>query len=55
MALETWTAFALASLALLAGRLSGAVTRPAVRRGLNRLGGTLLIGAGLATAAMRRA
>jgi len=40
--------------ALLAGRLSGAVTRPGVRRGLNRIGGTMLIGAGLATAAMRR-
>ncbi|MCB4824803.1 LysE family translocator [Roseicella aerolata] len=40
--------------ALLAGRLSGAVTRPAVRRGLNRLGGAMLVGAGLATAAMRR-
>lgn len=41
--------------AALAGRLSGAVTRPAVRRGFNRLGGTMLVGAGLATAAMRRA
>lgn len=41
--------------ALLAGRLSGAVTRPAVRRGLNRLGGAMLVGAGLATATMRRA
>lgn len=41
--------------ALLAGRLSGAVTRPAVRRGLNRTGGAMLMGAGLATAAMRRA
>ncbi|MBK1662562.1 LysE family translocator [Paracraurococcus ruber] len=40
--------------ALLAGRLSGAVARPAVRRGLNRLGGAMLVGAGLATAAMRR-
>jgi len=41
--------------ALLAARLSGAVTRPAARRGFNRLGGSILIGAGLATAAMRRA
>ena len=41
--------------ALLAGRMSGLVTRPAVRRGFNRLGGSMLVGAGLATAAMRRA
>jgi threonine/homoserine/homoserine lactone efflux protein len=42
--------------AALAGRLSGAVTRPSVRRGLNRLGGAMLMGAGAATAAaMRRA
>lgn len=41
--------------ALLAGRLSGAVRRPAVRRALNRTGGGMLIGAGLATAALRRA
>jgi threonine/homoserine/homoserine lactone efflux protein len=41
--------------ALLAGRLSGAVARPAVRRGFNRVGGGMLIGAGVATAAMRRA
>jgi len=41
--------------ALLAGRMSGLVTRPRVRRGFNRLGGSLLVGAGLATAAMRRA
>lgn len=41
--------------ALLAGRLSAAVRRPAVRRAFNRAGGTFLIGAGLATAAMRRA
>lgn len=41
--------------ALLAGRLSGAVTRPAVRRGFNRAGGAMLMGAGLATAALRRA
>jgi threonine/homoserine/homoserine lactone efflux protein len=40
--------------ALLAGRLSGAVRRPAVRRGFNRLGGGMLVGAGLATAAAGR-
>jgi threonine/homoserine/homoserine lactone efflux protein len=41
--------------ALLAARLSGAVARPAVRRAFNRVGGTMLVGAGVATAAMRRA
>lgn len=41
--------------ALLAGRVSGAVARPAARRRLNRVGGSVLVGAGLATAAMRRA
>jgi threonine/homoserine/homoserine lactone efflux protein len=40
--------------ALLAARLSGAVGRPSVRRAFNRAGGTLLVGAGVATAAMRR-
>ncbi|MGG5809453.1 LysE family translocator [Falsiroseomonas sp. CW058] len=40
--------------AMLAGRLSGAVRRPAVRRALNRLGGAVLVGAGLAVA-LRRA
>ncbi|MCR0981509.1 LysE family translocator [Roseomonas populi] len=40
--------------ALLAGRLSGAVRRPAVRRVLNRTGGTMLVGAGLATALLGR-
>lgn len=40
--------------AVLAGRLAGAVRRPAVRRFVNRAGGTMLIGAGVATAAMRR-
>lgn len=40
--------------ALLAGRLSGAVQKPAMRRGFNRLGGGVLIAAGVATAAMRR-
>ncbi len=44
-----------AAYALLAGRVSGAVGRPAVRRWLNRAGGTVLVGAGLATAAVRRA
>jgi threonine/homoserine/homoserine lactone efflux protein len=39
--------------ALPAGRLSGAVARRAVRRGCNRQGG-LLVGAGLATATLRR-
>lgn len=39
--------------ALLAGRLSGAVRRPGVRRILNRLGGTVLMGAGLAVALRR--
>jgi threonine/homoserine/homoserine lactone efflux protein len=41
--------------ALLAARLSGAVARPAVRRAFNRAGGAMLVGAGVATAAMRRA
>lgn len=41
--------------ALLAGRLSGIATRPAARRWFNRLGGSALVGAGIATAAMRRA
>ena len=40
--------------AVLAGRLSGAVLRPAVRRLCNRLGGSMLIGAGLATATARQ-
>jgi threonine/homoserine/homoserine lactone efflux protein len=40
--------------ALLAARLSGAVARPSVRRAFNRAGGALLVGAGVATAAMRR-
>jgi threonine/homoserine/homoserine lactone efflux protein len=39
--------------AALASRLSGAVRRPAVRRVLNRVGGGVLIGAGLAVAARR--
>ncbi|WP_426955950.1 LysE family translocator [Muricoccus radiodurans] len=40
--------------ALLAGRLSGAIRRPGPRRVLNRTGGSLLIGAGLATALLGR-
>lgn len=40
--------------ALLASRLSGAVRRPGLRRLLNRAGGTVLIGAGVAVA-LRRA
>ncbi len=39
--------------ALLAARLSGAVARPAIRRAFNRTGGTMLIGAGVATATIR--
>lgn len=41
--------------ALLAGKLSDAVRRMPVRRAFNRLGGAMLMGAGIATAAMRRA
>jgi len=40
--------------AALAQRLRGAVGRPAVLKWLNRTGGAILIGAGLATAAMKR-
>ncbi len=40
--------------AALAARLGGSVRRPGVRRWFNRAGGTALVGAGLATAAMRR-
>jgi threonine/homoserine/homoserine lactone efflux protein len=40
--------------AALAARLSGAVRRPGLRRALNRTGGTILMGAGLAVA-LRRA
>jgi threonine/homoserine/homoserine lactone efflux protein len=40
--------------ALLAGRMAGAVARPRIRRAFNRVGGSMLIGAGIATAAMRR-
>jgi threonine/homoserine/homoserine lactone efflux protein len=41
--------------ALLAIRLAGAVARPKVRCLLQRVGGGMLVGAGIATAAMRRA
>ena len=40
--------------ALLAGRVSEAVSRPSIRQGLNRVGGAMLMGAGIATATMRR-
>jgi threonine/homoserine/homoserine lactone efflux protein len=40
--------------ALLAARLSGAVRRPGLRRALNRTGGAVLVGAGVAVA-LRRA
>jgi len=43
-----------AAYALLASRLSGAVRRPGLRRALNRAGGAVLVGAGLAVA-LRRA
>jgi threonine/homoserine/homoserine lactone efflux protein len=39
---------------LVAGRLAGAMRRPAARRLVNRAGGTLPIGAGLASATLRR-
>lgn len=41
--------------ALLASRVSGAVRRRSVRRALNRAGGAMLMAAGAATAALRRA
>jgi threonine/homoserine/homoserine lactone efflux protein len=40
--------------AILAGRLSGIVRRPGPRRVMNRAGGSMLIGAGLATALVER-
>lgn len=43
-----------AAYALLAARLSGAVRRPGLRRTLNRAGGAVLVGAGMAVA-LRRA
>jgi len=42
------------SYALLAARLSDAVRRPSFRQGFNRVGGAMMVGAGIATAAMRR-
>jgi len=39
---------------LLAARVSEAVSRPSIRQGLNRVGGAMLMGAGIATATMRR-
>jgi threonine/homoserine/homoserine lactone efflux protein len=39
--------------ALLAGQMSSLVQRPAMRRGLNRAGGSVLVGAGLALALRR--
>lgn len=41
--------------ALLAGRARGAIRRPSVRRTVNRVGGGVLIGAGVMTAMIRRA
>ena len=41
--------------ALLAGTARQAITRPSLLRAVNRVGGSLLIGAGIATAALRRA
>ncbi|SHI42693.1 Threonine/homoserine/homoserine lactone efflux protein [Roseomonas rosea] len=40
--------------ALLAGRLSGVVRRPGPRQAMNRIGGSMLIGAGMATALLGR-
>jgi threonine/homoserine/homoserine lactone efflux protein len=50
----TLAALNAASYALLAARLSGAMRRPGLRRALNRMGGALLVAAGL-TVALRRA
>lgn len=71
MTFETWLACAAASLiaviipgpvvvfvlgrALGVGWRADAMRRPPLRRGFNRPGGSMLVGAGLATAAMRRA
>lgn len=41
--------------AMAAGRLATRIRRPSVRRWFNRAGGTMLIGAGAATALMKRA
>ncbi len=43
-----------AAYALLAGTVRGALTRPGAGRAANRIGGGLLIGAGLITASLRR-
>jgi len=43
-----------AAYALLAGRLSGAVQQPRIRRGCNRVGGGALMAAGIVTATLRR-
>ena len=40
--------------ALVAARLSGKISRPGAWNGFNRLGGGVLMGAGIATALMRR-
>jgi len=50
----TLAALNAAGYALLAARLSGAMRRPGLRRALNRMGGALLVAAGLAVA-LRRA
>ena len=44
-----------AAYALLAGSVRSALTRPGAMRAVNRVGGGLLIGAGLLTASLRRA
>ena len=51
----TLAALNAAAYAYLAGRLRGAVRRPAVLKAINRIGGGILIGAGVAAAALRRA
>lgn len=43
-----------AAYALVAARARGAMRRPAVQRAVNRLGGSLLIGARVATAVGKR-
>jgi threonine/homoserine/homoserine lactone efflux protein len=40
---------------VLAGRARGAIRKPSVRRAVNRVGGGVLIGAGVMTAMIRRA
>jgi threonine/homoserine/homoserine lactone efflux protein len=44
-----------AAYAWLAGRARRAITRPALLKAVNRVGGSILIGAGLATVAIRKA